>query len=254
MKFNRSLVIAALALVSYKATADSYSFHIGAKDNDIAAFSFQRSCISNALPNVPEGTIVQIWDVTNQNYIGSEYDSVFGGWNPLLYLNPGDGFWIENSTSSNIVVTVYGTPLTNSTYTVTLPDTNKWYLVGSAYPLNLDTNNYLECMGTEYAPYWPYSTNCIYTTNSLNYWAHPGDVISFWDQWSQSWLTYTRTLDTNWVPEWSGLPQHTSPRIVVDWSVNWTNVAGKGFFLKPFGGSNAWTHLKATGGSRPRCP
>ena len=90
-------------------------------------------------------------------------------------------FFIVNPyTNAQITVTVQGTKLADSSYTMSFGVSTGLYLVGSAYDIDFVSGNWLECQ-----------PNCLgnyqYTWQSYGFSSHEGDTIWFWCQNGETW-------------------------------------------------------------------
>jgi hypothetical protein len=217
--------------------AASHQVIIPASGKDLVVYCFDTNNLENALPNVPDNTIVYLWDVTAQQY----YSSIGGGgaWFPNYTLSPGQGFFIQNPLAEDYTYTIQGTPLTASSYELTFPDPSKLYLVGSAYDTDVDGGgNWLECISDCFGNY-------RYTRASYNYHGSNGDTIWFWCPDSQDWSVDIVRTTPNCEVVWGGATcTECSPQLT--WGSN--NCSGplnngghhRGIFLKPAGGTPSW--------------
>lgn len=218
-----------VALAYGKSAADSYDIYVPANGQEVAAFSFTNATIGNSIFGAPDWTVIYQWDAENQEYMDANTRFPWGWSNPNAVLHPGEGFIILNQLATNIYISVTGTPLASTNFTMYFPVSTNWYLVGSAYPLDLYGGNYLECLSSGY------------TTNSLNYVGHTNDQAYLWDRYNQYWDTYTRTLNGQGGTTW-GVADYVSPIIALTYPNS--SQIGKGFFLRPAGGTTNWIHLK----------
>jgi hypothetical protein len=149
----------------------------------ILGWNFQPKKISQALPQVPEGTVVFFY--RNGSFIYNAFE--LGEWiDPDFVIMNGEGFIFRNPLSECVWFTLTGEELASDSVTRNFGG-GTWHLIANAYPVVLKPNpssnpqpnnptdgwrdiyNWIECI----------SKNC-YTEYSLNYNGASGDFVRFW--------------------------------------------------------------------------
>ena len=229
------LLAVTTVLMLPRADAAYYDVPVPAGGSSACAYSFNTNTVANAVGTVPEGTMLEFWDADEQEWVLNTYE--FGEWtDPDYVMTPGTGFMVVNPTNQAMDVRIYGTALTQSSYTMVF-EAEKFYFVGSAYPLNLSGGNFLEAIPYGNPPWYRY------TPHSLNYWANVGDLVYTWETDgvpADTWEINERLQSTPTVGDyWDGEGLWVSPTIELDAN----HPVGCGFFLYP-AENTTWIHLR----------
>jgi hypothetical protein len=173
---------------------------IGQGDQDLVAFSFQTTNLNSTLPasSVEDGTTVYV--LRSGSYISStELSNV---WSPDITLYTGDAFWIQGNNPAGRTYRIYGTLLTNVSFTMSF-SSNQWYGVANPFLFTLPCygGNFIECCEV---------TNPT-VHQSLMYQANVGDVVYEWINYNQQWDSpFTRTNNYIWINQ----PSSQSPPLI----------------------------------------
>jgi hypothetical protein len=89
--------------------------------------------ITNVIPIAPDGSMVFLWDTTNQVFTGPTFYSVGYGWSDNYLLPPGRGFVLWANTSTNYTNTFTGN-VEQGLLTNFIAGTNKFTLTASKVP------------------------------------------------------------------------------------------------------------------------
>lgn len=203
-----STIVSSIELVTM---AGTYTITVPAGGEVIGAYSYQAHDINGALSGAQDGTLVFKWIPETQSWTISEYYAVINQWYPALTLNPGEGFIVRNPTPNNSLnITVAGTTPSGGSSIMMLPDTSKWYLVGSYYPVSF-APRFLECLENP-------------SVQSLDYVGSFNDVV----RWNTNGILTTATRGYS---SWQG----GNPIIPL----------GYGMWIKPARPNTTWTHLSS---------
>jgi hypothetical protein len=205
--------------------------HPGGADYVSAAWQGANTTVSAAFgTNVPSGTQVLTWNVTNQNWNSSYFDDLDGAWLPNLTLNNTDGFLLRSPTATTFYLSGADLTVTNVNKSF---GSNLWYFVGFAFP----RAGWLEKPPYPYSPSanlnFPGSTNCPTCVS---------DEYSRWDTSTQTFY-WTRRLNeshntnggyftTNYGARWY-VPGSTNTIQGNGYANQWIEV-GEPIFWKPF--------------------
>lgn len=128
-----------------------------------------------AISNMPNGSVVNFWDVENQKWIlqGKTARAGWGAQKDRL-IAPGECFFLKNSSSSDIELVISGEVPSDATISRGLP--------GNA--LQVAAN--------------PYPVSTVFTNFSFAASVPNGSVANFWDVDTQKWILQGKTARAGW--------------------------------------------------------
>lgn len=158
-----------------------------------------------AIANMPNGSVANFWDATNQEWI-PQSKSAKGGWGAQKnrLIAPGECFFIKNPQSTNIEFIVSGEVPSDESIGRTLPG-GSLILVANPYPVPMVLTNFA------FASVLP-----------------NGSVANFWDVEKQEWIPQSKSAKGGWGAQKS---REIAP--------------GEGFFVKSASSSDtAWAESR----------
>lgn len=157
-----------------------------------------------AISNMPDGSVANFWDVTNQIWITQTKTARYG-WSSQKNrkIAVGEPFFIKNVQSSNMEVVISGEVPESPALSKGLAN-NAMVLVANPYPVPTVLTNFA-------------------FADSLA----DGSVVNFWDEANQIWITQTKTARYGWSTQKNRLIQ-----------------PGEGFFVKSAGAEFEWTESR----------
>ncbi len=158
-----------------------------------------------AIANLPNGTIVNFWDVENQKWI-LQNKSAKAGWGSQKnrLIAPGECFFLKNTQSTNIELIISGEVPSDASISRGLP--------GQA----------LESAANPY-PVPMVLTNFAFASELPN-----GSIVNFWDVENQKWILQNKSAKAGWGSQ-----------------KNREIAPGEGFFVKPAtSAATTWTETR----------
>lgn len=159
-----------------------------------------------AITNLPNGTIANFWDVTNQKWV-SQGKTAKAGWGAQQnrLIAPGECFFIKNNQSTNIELIISGEVPSDASISRGLP-VGALQSVANPYPVPMVFSNFT------FAAALP-----------------NGSIANFWDEANQKWVSQGKTAKAGWGAQQS---REIAP--------------GEGFFVKPNTNSTVttWTEVR----------
>lgn len=181
----------------------SISIPLDQESDDGQGFVFQSI---PAISNLPNGTVVNFWDVENQKWIPQD-KTARGGWGTQKdrLILPGECFFLKNNQTTNIELIISGEVPTDATISRGLP-------VGA---LQSAAN--------------PYPVSMVFTNFAFASALPNGSVANFWDVENQKWIPQDKTSRGGWGAQ---KERRIAP--------------GEGFFVKPNTNSTVttWTESR----------
>lgn len=157
-----------------------------------------------AISNLPNGTSVGFWDVTNQVWV-TQTKTARSGWGTQKNrrILAGEAFFLTSSSSSNIELVVSGEVPSDSAIAQALP-------------------NSARVLGANPYPVPTVLTNFTFASQVAN-----GSSVGFWDVETQTWITQSKTARSGWGTQKN---REVTP--------------GEGFFVQSANSAVTWTETR----------
>ena len=128
-----------------------------------------------AFSNMPNGSVVNFWDITNQVWV-SQTKTARSGWGTQKdrIVAAGEAFFMKNAQSADAELVFSGEVPSSESMSKVLP--------GAAIALIAN----------------PYPVATVFTNFSFAEGMANGSIVNFWDESNQAWISQTKTARSGW--------------------------------------------------------